>query len=88
MTEAQGRLDGIRDETTWSTTRLDVEPRRDLASDAAAISGLLRSVADGADLAAAAHLLEEGQPGLAEVLRVYGLGEAAEAEAHLRRHRG
>lgn len=45
---------------------------------------LLRAVASGRELEAAADALADLAPGIAEVLRVYGAGTADEASAHYR----
>jgi transcriptional regulator with XRE-family HTH domain len=51
------------------------------------IRNLLRAVASGQELKAAAAALEQGHPGLAELLRVYGLGPEGPARDHFARHR-
>lgn len=54
----------------------------------AALRGLLRAAASEEQLIDAADLLDLEQPGLAEVVRVYGLGSAAAAVQHYRATRG
>lgn len=84
------RLDAIRESTgSWTATRHDAPAPADDpdASVAATVRSLLRSVSSGAQLRGAADLLEPEHPGLAEVLRTYGLGPAEAASEHLRRHR-
>lgn len=53
----------------------------------AGIRSLLRAVASGQEIKAAAALLEGESPALAEVLRVYGLGPDLPAREHYARHR-
>lgn len=86
--EVQSQLDDIREETSWSTTRHDVEPRRPPAGGAGSVGALLRAVADRRELGEAADLLEESHPGIAELLRVHGWGEPEQAAEHFRRHAG
>lgn len=52
------------------------------AESARLVQTVLREVASAAEIEAAADLLAERFPDLAEVLRVYGTGRASEAEAH------
>ncbi|XRQ11818.1 helix-turn-helix domain-containing protein [Actinomadura welshii] len=52
------------------------------AESARLVQTVLREVASAAEIEAAAALLAERFPDLAEVLRVYGTGRASEAEAH------
>lgn len=90
------RLAAIRESTgSWTATRHGTGERtappgpqgdRDLV-EAGTVRDLLRAVASGAELQTAADLLAADHPGLAQVLRVYGLGSADEATRHLRRHR-
>ncbi len=49
---------------------------------ATAVQALLRATASAGEVESAAALLEPEHPGLAEVLRVYGLGRTADARAH------
>ena len=49
---------------------------------AEAVQALLRAVASAAEVESAVELLAPGHPGLAEVLRIYGLGRTSEARAH------
>ncbi|WP_067803348.1 helix-turn-helix domain-containing protein [Actinomadura formosensis] len=49
------------------------------------VQALLREVASAAEIDAAADLIAERFPDLAEVLRVYGTGRTSEAEAHYAR---
>lgn len=83
------RLEVIRTSTgSWTTTRHDLPVQGDRdATEAATVRSLLRAVASGAQLRAAAEALEPEHPALAEVLRTYGLGTPEEATAHLRRQR-
>ena len=84
------RLDRIREATgSWTVTRHDAPPPGADEDDAGAqtVRSLLRAVASGAELRAAAELLEPQHPALAELVRVYGLGSEQDASAHLRRHR-
>lgn len=85
------RLDSIRESTgSWTATRHDAPAapagERD-ETEAGTVRALLRAVSSGAQLQAAADLLEPEHPGLAEVLRTYGLGSPESATEHLRRHR-
>ncbi|MEU8801521.1 hypothetical protein [Spirillospora sp. NPDC048819] len=52
------------------------------AESARLVQTVLREVASAAEIEAAAALIAERYPDLAEVLRVYGTGRASEAEAH------
>ncbi|WP_207938948.1 helix-turn-helix domain-containing protein [Actinomadura darangshiensis] len=52
------------------------------ADPARLIQVLLREVASAAEIEAAAGLIADRYPELAEVLRVYGTGRTSEAEAH------
>lgn len=52
------------------------------AESARLVQAVLREAASAAEIEAAAALLAECFPDLAEVLRVYGNGRASEAEAH------
>ncbi|MGP4023830.1 hypothetical protein [Actinomadura sp. 3N407] len=52
------------------------------AESARLVQTVLREVASAAEIEAAAELIAERYPDLAEVLRVYGNGRASEAEAH------
>lgn len=49
------------------------------------VQALLREVASAAEIDAAADLIADRFPELAEVLRVYGTGRTSEAEAHFAR---
>ncbi len=92
--ELPARIEAVRDSSrTWSTSRLDLAATpaagtvdRDVV-EATTVRQLLRAVASGADLRRAADLLHDDVPGLAELVRTYGLGSPEEAAAHLRRHR-
>ncbi|WP_129669826.1 helix-turn-helix domain-containing protein [Phytoactinopolyspora endophytica] len=52
----------------------------------AAIRGLLRAVASGQELHDVAAALVGDHPGLAELIRVYGVGRQEDAVDHYRRH--
>lgn len=70
----------------WTRTETHGGP----AGDDAVVDGvrnLLRAVASGHEIREAALALESTHPGLAEVLRVYGLGQPGAARQHFRRHR-
>lgn len=72
------QLSAIEQDHTSTLTRA-----RDQAADLPAqLSRLLRAVASGRELAAAADLLRLEHPALAEVLRVYGTGAPRDAAAH------
>jgi hypothetical protein len=51
---------------------------------AGVVTDLLHAVASGRELDRAASVLDRMAPGVAEVLRTYGLGTAADAERHWR----
>lgn len=73
----------------WTRTETDAAQSAE-ASDQAVVDGvrnLLRAVASGQELRDAAVALEASHPALAEVLRLYGLGQATDAQAHFARHR-
>ena len=74
------RLDPVRATATQVTG-----PRHDDGDAARVLHDLLREVASGRELREAADLLEPQHPGLAEVLRRYGLGDLDDARAHLAR---
>ncbi|MEU4822744.1 helix-turn-helix domain-containing protein [Actinomadura sp. NPDC023710] len=58
---------------------------RGAAEPARLVQALLREVASAAEIEAAAGLVADRFPDLAEVLRVYGTGRTSEAEAHFAR---
>ncbi|GAA2079288.1 helix-turn-helix domain-containing protein [Actinomadura alba] len=69
--------------TTSSGMRMTTPPVRTAAEEPArALQSLLRAVASAAEIEAAASLLDAGFPDLAAVLRVYGNGRTADAQAH------
>jgi transcriptional regulator with XRE-family HTH domain len=72
---------GARDE---APERRDDRPAagRGAAESARLVQALLREVASAAEIEAAAGLIADRFPDLAEVLRVYGTGRTSEAEAH------
>ncbi|TDC67863.1 XRE family transcriptional regulator [Actinomadura sp. GC306] len=88
--EIKDRLARIRAETaaTTSNVRVAAEGRDDApagrgpAESARLVQTVLREVASASEIEAAAELLADRFPDLAEVLRVYGTGRASEAEAH------
>lgn len=85
--EVAAALEEIR-ASTGQWTRTDTHPGAvDDRVVVATIHGLLRAVASGQEIHAAAGQLQKDHPALAEVLRVYGLGPTAVAEEHLSRHR-
>ncbi|NKZ03918.1 hypothetical protein [Actinomadura latina] len=61
------------------------EAARTAAEPARVVQVLLREVASAAEIDAAAALIADRFPELAEVLRVYGTGRTSEAEAHFAR---
>jgi transcriptional regulator with XRE-family HTH domain len=75
------RVTAISTADTPTLTRPRRSPPVDVPME---VSRLLRAVASGRDLAAAADRLAATQPELAEVLRVYGTGPPEEAAAHYR----
>jgi hypothetical protein len=91
------RLTAIRESThPWSTTRHEVRPTSDAQVDSSSdpdlagaemVHRLLRAVASGSDLRDAADRLAPHHPALADLLRIYGLGNVDEAAEHLRSHR-
>lgn len=76
------RVEAVAQEGSTTLTR-----RRDRESElgdlAAGVTGLLRAVASGRQLAGAADVLATDYPEIAEVLRTYGTGRPDEARAHL-----
>ncbi|GAB3194269.1 helix-turn-helix domain-containing protein [Nesterenkonia suensis] len=82
------RLEEIRSSTgrfTRTTSMVSAE-----GGDAAVVAGvrnLLRAVASGQQIKDAADQLDEGAPGLAEVLRTYGLGSVGRALDHYTNHK-
>lgn len=66
--------------STTLTTRRREHAEQDRGPDA--VQRLLRAVASGRELAAAADVLDAEHRGLAEVLRVYGTGGTDEVRAH------
>lgn len=82
--ELARRVDQVRAQDSTgllSTAATGTQP----ASGAAAVQALLRAVASAGEVASAADLLATDHPGLAHVLRVYGLGRTAEAREHFAR---
>ncbi len=76
------QLSAIEQDRTSTLTR-DRDQHPDRATDLPAqFSRLLRAVASGRELTAAADLLRIEHPALAEVLRVYGTGTSRDADAH------
>ncbi|MEV4005487.1 helix-turn-helix domain-containing protein [Actinomadura sp. NPDC049753] len=61
------------------------EGGRGAAEPARLVQALLREVASAAEIEAAAGLIADRFPDLAEVLRVYGAGRTSEAEEHFAR---
>lgn len=81
--EVAARVDLVAREDSTTLSRREDAP--DPAEVAAAVAGVLRAVASGRQLAAAADAVAAQAPDLAEVLRVYGLGGPDEQRAHLER---
>ncbi|MGW5412816.1 hypothetical protein [Actinomadura geliboluensis] len=96
----KARLEEIRGEAAPTTSGLRMaadgapgEPapkdaraqERGTAEPARLVQALLREVASAAEIDAAADLIADRFPELAEVLRVYGTGRTSEAEAHFAR---
>lgn len=79
--EIRRRMDEIA--TAHATVLTAHSARPSTSRQAETVSAVLRAVASGRELAAAADALDAIAPGLAEVVRVYGSGSAAEAEQHL-----
>ena len=67
-----------------SATLTGARPRTEHL-ESVAVSGVLRAVASGQELAEAAALLAEEHPRLAEVLQVYGTGSPQDARRHFER---
>ncbi|WP_243718668.1 hypothetical protein [Actinomadura sp. 7K534] len=95
--EIKERLAEIRAETATTTSNVRIAERapgadgkdrdgasagRGPAESARLVQTVLREVASASEIEAAAALLADRFPDLAEVLRVYGNGRASEAEAH------
>ena len=74
------RLAEIAD--SGATTLVPTRVRQEPAEVAAAVSSVLRAVASGRELEAAAAEMRHRFPTIAEVLRVYGTGTPAAAAAH------
>lgn len=96
----QARLEEIGAESAATTTgmrgavsgRVPVGPagpegaaERGAAEAVRLVQALLREVASAAEIEAAAGLIADRSPDLAEVLRVYGTGRTGEAEEHFAR---
>lgn len=84
LAEALAEIQG----STGQWTRTEVGTGQ--VSDQAVVEGirsLLRAVASGQELNAAASGLDAEHPALAEVLRVYGMGSRGPALEHFARHR-
>lgn len=77
------RLAAISAEEAGTLTRL-AGTEEGAVDPAAAISGVLRAVASGRELADAARLLRTQHPEIAEVLEVYGTGSIEDARRHHR----
>jgi transcriptional regulator with XRE-family HTH domain len=75
------RLDRISaSQSSLTTSQLAATPPADTAD---VVRRLLRAVASGQELDAAARALEDVAPGLAEVIRIYGTGAREDAARHL-----
>ncbi|MGC0366512.1 putative transcriptional regulator [Rhodococcus sp. 27YEA15] len=81
-----GHLSRSDTEAATTTEGSPDSSAEDFTRDAVVIRNLLRELASGCELRAAAELLGPTQPRLAELLRVYGLGSVHDAAEHLRRH--
>jgi len=68
---------------TLTTGQWQTDPAASAERSADLVRRVLRAVASGRELDAAARSLEETSPALAEVIRVYGTGSREEAERHL-----
>lgn len=82
------RLEEIKASTGGFTRTTSMVPSE--ASDAAVVAGLrnlLRAVASGQQLRAAAEELQPSHPELAEVLRTYGTGPLQPAQEHYAKHK-
>jgi len=79
--ELAGRLEEIRHSQGRLTTTQVGPSSRETADQ---VRRLLRAVASGRELAAAAEALRDVAPGVAELLRVYGTASVEDAERHLR----
>ena len=67
---------------TFTQQRAPAAPTSDPDDVPVAVSRLLRAVASGRELAAAAGLLDAAHPDLAELLRAYGTGGPDDARRH------
>lgn len=75
------RLEEIRDSrSSLTTSQLAAAPPADTAD---VVRRLLRAVASGRELDAAAQALEPVAPGLADLVRIYGTGTREDAARHL-----
>ena len=80
--EVAGRLEQIAHDDAASSTALTATAAVGRGDVPEAVSGVLRAVASGRELEAAATLLERDHRELAALLRAYGTGSPAEARAH------
>lgn len=80
--QLESRLEEISNQALDTLTR--PASRVPSARPAAPVQQLLRAVASGRELRAAAALLSDQHPDLAELLLVYGTGDEAAADAHFR----
>jgi transcriptional regulator with XRE-family HTH domain len=83
--ESPATTSGIRMTTPERVPVAETDARaggRGPAESARLVQALLREVASAAEIEAAAGLIADRFPDLAEVLRVYGTGRTSEAEAH------
>lgn len=84
------KLEDIKASTgrfTRSTAAAVVPAEADDGAVVAGMRNLLRAVASGQEIRAAADALEAQQPGLADVLRLYGTGPLEPAREHYARHK-
>lgn len=85
--DVPARLADIQGSTgQWTRTDAHAAPTPEEAV-VDGVRNLLRAVASGQELRSAATVLEAEHPGLAEVLRVYGMGADGPAREHFARHR-
>ncbi|GAA1808537.1 helix-turn-helix domain-containing protein [Nesterenkonia flava] len=85
--EVPALLEEIRSAQSNITRTTQLAPAAEDGAVVAGIRNLLRAVASGAELRAAAETLESDHPRLAEVIRLYGTGPLTPAAEHYTAHK-
>ena len=89
--EIEGRLGEIASTTDWVTStaqRVQVPVLGGGAEPWRVVQDLFREVAAAGDYLAAADMLADAYPGIAQLLRMYGAGRSDEVRAHYQAYRG